>query len=311
MHHARRSRTRIRRVAVPFAAVLVILAAVPLGRPRRQPRRPRRRRPPAMTMDARALRPGPRSDRLLDGDPRRPRQRRPGVHRRAAPRRRHPGTNALRRPGGPPDDVAQGLHPARPGAGVRQLARGRARRRRERGRPAGPSPSRSTIPGSSWSASSPSGRDRSSPRWGGCATRPAPCRRSSQLTVADLPERPEAWSALDRLVWQDVDAGQLSAEQLAALRTWLAGGGRLTIVGGTGGLGLLAGFPDELLPFRPTVTVDVDPEAIRGLARRHPAPRRGGAARARRDPRPPGARALATERRPGDRAPTGPSAAGP
>ncbi len=85
------------------------------------------------------------------------------------------------------------------------------------------------------------------------------------LTVTDLPERPEAWSALDRLVWQDVDAGQLSTEQLAALRTWLAGGGRLTIVGGSGGLGLLGGFPDELLPFRPTVTIDVDPEAIRGL----------------------------------------------
>ncbi|MFH0750199.1 MAG: hypothetical protein V2B17_00010 [Chloroflexota bacterium] len=86
-----------------------------------------------------------------------------------------------------------------------------------------------------------------------------------QLAVADLPERPEAWSAIDRLVWQDVDAGQLSADQLAALRTWLAGGGRLTIVGGSGGLGLLGGFPDELLPFRPTVTIDVDPEAVRGL----------------------------------------------
>jgi hypothetical protein len=86
-----------------------------------------------------------------------------------------------------------------------------------------------------------------------------------QLTVADLPERPEAWSALDRLVWQDMDAGQLSGEQLAALRTWLAGGGRLTIVGGSGGLGLLAAFPDELLPFRPAATIDVDPDAIRSL----------------------------------------------
>jgi len=86
-----------------------------------------------------------------------------------------------------------------------------------------------------------------------------------QLIAGDLPERPEAWSALDRLVWQDMDAGQLSGEQLAALRTWLAGGGRLTIVGGSGGLGLLAAFPDELLPFRPAVTIDVDPEAIRSL----------------------------------------------
>ena len=86
-----------------------------------------------------------------------------------------------------------------------------------------------------------------------------------QLRPADLPERPEAWSVLDRLVWQDVDAGQLSGEQVAALRTWLAGGGRLTIVGGTGGLGLLAGFTDEILPYRPSATVDVEPEALRGL----------------------------------------------
>ncbi len=85
------------------------------------------------------------------------------------------------------------------------------------------------------------------------------------LGVADLPERPEAWSALDRLVWQDMDAGQLSPDQLAALRTWLAGGGRLTILGGSGGLGLVAGFPDELLPYRPTATIDVDPEALRSL----------------------------------------------
>ncbi len=86
-----------------------------------------------------------------------------------------------------------------------------------------------------------------------------------QLAVGDLPDRPEAWASLDRLVWQDTDAGQLSPEQLAALRTWLAGGGRLAIVGGSGGLGLLAGFPDELLPYRPTATIDVEPEAIRGL----------------------------------------------
>jgi hypothetical protein len=86
-----------------------------------------------------------------------------------------------------------------------------------------------------------------------------------QLAPADLPDRPEAWSALDRLVWQDVDAGRLSPEQTAALRTWLAGGGRLTIVGGTGGLGLLAGFSDELLPYRPTATIDVEPASIQGL----------------------------------------------
>ena len=45
----------------------------------------------------------------------------------------------------------------------------------------------------------------------------------------DLPTRVEAWGALDRLIWQDVDSSQLNTEQLAALRGWVAGGGRLVI----------------------------------------------------------------------------------
>jgi len=53
------------------------------------------------------------------------------------------------------------------------------------------------------------------------------------LTVADLPGRVEAWDPIDRLVWQDIDASALRPEQLTAMRGWLAGGGRLTIVGGT------------------------------------------------------------------------------
>jgi hypothetical protein len=77
------------------------------------------------------------------------------------------------------------------------------------------------------------------------------------LTVADLPTRIEAWSALDRLVWQDIDASSLSTDQLTAFRGWLALGGRLVIVGGTGGIGSLSGFPDDILPYRPTSTVDV------------------------------------------------------
>jgi hypothetical protein len=118
-----------------------------------------------------------------------------------------------------------------------------------------------------------------------------------QLAVADLPDRPEPWASLDRLVWQDTDAGQLSPEQLAALRTWLAGGGRLAIVGGTGGLGLLAGFPDELLPYRPTATIDVEPEAIRGLLGGS-LPRGATTLPALAGSAAPGARALATQ---GDR----------
>ena len=85
------------------------------------------------------------------------------------------------------------------------------------------------------------------------------------LDPAMLPVRPEAWAPLDRLVWQDVDASALSAEQLAALRTWVAGGGRLLVLGGTGGPAALAAFPDDLLPYRPSVTVDAEPAELRPL----------------------------------------------
>jgi hypothetical protein len=85
------------------------------------------------------------------------------------------------------------------------------------------------------------------------------------LSVSDLPTRPEGWGTLDRLVWQDIDSNQLTTEQLAAMRTWIAGGGRLVIVGGTGGIGTLSAFPDDLLPYRPTATVDLDPAVLTSL----------------------------------------------
>ena len=85
------------------------------------------------------------------------------------------------------------------------------------------------------------------------------------IDASSLPTRVEAWGALDRLIWQDVDASQLESDQLAALRGWLAGGGRLVIAAGTSGASSLTGFPDDILPFRPTSTTDVAPESLRGL----------------------------------------------
>ena len=89
------------------------------------------------------------------------------------------------------------------------------------------------------------------------------------LTVAldpsDLPERVEAWTTLDRLVWQDTDASRLSPEQLAALQGWVAGGGRLVIVGGTSGPSSLNAFPDRLLPYRPSATTDVAAASLASL----------------------------------------------
>jgi hypothetical protein len=85
------------------------------------------------------------------------------------------------------------------------------------------------------------------------------------LAVTDLPTRIQAWSAIDRLVWQDVDASTLRPEQLTALRGWLALGGRLIIVAGSTGIGALAGFPDDILPYRPSSTVDVAPGSLSTL----------------------------------------------
>jgi hypothetical protein len=63
----------------------------------------------------------------------------------------------------------------------------------------------------------------------------------------------------------DLDSNQLSAEQLDALRRWLAAGGRLVIVGGSAGIGTLSAFPDDILPFRPTATLDLDPALLTSL----------------------------------------------
>ncbi|MEA2622816.1 MAG: hypothetical protein QOH61_1726 [Chloroflexota bacterium] len=81
----------------------------------------------------------------------------------------------------------------------------------------------------------------------------------------DLPPRAEAWSAIDRLVWQDSDSSRLSTEQLAALATWVSAGGRFAIVGGTTGTTGLSAFPAELLPFVPTHTADAQPSDITPL----------------------------------------------
>jgi hypothetical protein len=85
------------------------------------------------------------------------------------------------------------------------------------------------------------------------------------LVPEDLPERVEAWSALDRVVWQDVDSDRLSPAQLEALRGWVAGGGRLVICGGTAGPKVLGAFPDTLIPYRPATTTDVPATSLSGL----------------------------------------------
>jgi hypothetical protein len=77
------------------------------------------------------------------------------------------------------------------------------------------------------------------------------------LAPEQLPPRAEAWSAVDLLVWQDVDSNRLTGEQLEALRTWLTLGGDLVVVGGSTGISTLGAFPPDLLPFQPSSVVDV------------------------------------------------------
>lgn len=85
------------------------------------------------------------------------------------------------------------------------------------------------------------------------------------LAPEDLPERVEAWTSIDRMVWQDIDADRLTTAQLAALSGWVAAGGKLVITGGTTGPKTLAGFPDALLPYRPQVTTDVPAASLTGI----------------------------------------------
>jgi hypothetical protein len=110
--------------------------------------------------------------------------------------------------------------------------------------------------------------DKPAPIVGGLGLQPGPTGIAPaivSLAPEDLPERSEALAPLDRLIWQDVDPSRLSTEQLNALRTWLGSGGRLVVIGGTAGAGVLASFPDDLLPYRPLTTVAIAASALVGL----------------------------------------------
>lgn len=84
------------------------------------------------------------------------------------------------------------------------------------------------------------------------------------LTLADLPERPEGLRSLDCLILNDVDTSALTPEQQLALETWVRQGGRLVIGGGAGAQRTVAGLPADILPFVPRNVTEVD--TLPGLA---------------------------------------------
>ena len=66
------------------------------------------------------------------------------------------------------------------------------------------------------------------------------------LDIEDLPALAAAWNALDVLLFNDVDTGQLTAEQLQALQGWVSTGGQLIVTGGPGWQKTAAAFSDML-----------------------------------------------------------------
>ena len=150
-----------------------------------------------------------------------------------------------------PTRLAQGLHALRPAAVVRRQPRRRPRQRRDHDHDE-PGEVRAPRPDASCRRASSPRSPGGSPASSTCCPRP-PARPPSiaGLKVADLPigSRPGRRSTAS--IWQDVDSTTLTTAQLAALRGWIASGGRLMIVGGTAGTGRARRLPRRAAALSP------------------------------------------------------------
>ncbi|MBN2117982.1 MAG: hypothetical protein JW730_15500 [Anaerolineales bacterium] len=77
--------------------------------------------------------------------------------------------------------------------------------------------------------------------------------RVAHLDASHLPDRAQAWEALDALIVSNVDTGTLTPEQRQALKSWVAAGGKLLIAGGIHWQSTVAGLKD-LMPVDLTTT---------------------------------------------------------
>jgi hypothetical protein len=82
----------------------------------------------------------------------------------------------------------------------------------------------------------------------------------THIELGDLPELSVALDSLGAIVVDDVDTGQLTAQQKQALAAWVARGGSLTVVARPGATETAAGLSD-LLP----VTLDGTPRTLTGV----------------------------------------------
>ncbi len=86
---------------------------------------------------------------------------------------------------------------------------------------------------------------------------------SAFLSLEEIPDRSEGLRMLNALILNDVDSTRLTSAQQAALRNWVAAGGRLILGGGAGAKRTLAGLPPELQPV--TLAGLQEVEALSGL----------------------------------------------
>lgn len=82
--------------------------------------------------------------------------------------------------------------------------------------------------------------------------------RVAHLLPEDLPRQPQLLTTFDCLIFHNASTAALTAEQEAALSTWVRTGGLLILAGGTGSQKTLASLPPELLPVRPAGLVQLD-----------------------------------------------------
>ncbi len=68
------------------------------------------------------------------------------------------------------------------------------------------------------------------------------------MRLRDLPERAHGLRSFDAIVIGGTDTTELSPAQIAALRQWIAGGGRLVVGGGSAAERVRAGLPEGLRP---------------------------------------------------------------
>lgn len=77
------------------------------------------------------------------------------------------------------------------------------------------------------------------------------------LGIDDLPETAVSWSALDVLVFNDIDTGAMNSSQREALAAWVHTGGQLVVTGGPGWQKTTAALAD-MLPVSVTGSESVD-----------------------------------------------------